>query len=253
MAKIDEAIRVAVERADWSLICNIYFAITGKTLEPPPPPAPQIIYRDVLDVDLDIDLEKSERDFPANDVNDNPDEVSNVSIDNNTSTNINDNNSNNNVLSNEINTSSKLKIIKAADIIQPETETKNNETSCVTQARNPNTSTKTKPRIGKKVPLQTTGRKLEWHDDGTLAIEDTVKANPTLAKMYNPPKPRGNRDPDKNTGRLMRVKCSLCGLEEDVSPVYATTYSPIPDDNTYKCNDCCTNSGRSLVMKRQEE
>jgi hypothetical protein len=54
------------------------------------------------------------------------------------------------------------------------------------------------------------------------------------------PQPRGKLE----RAQKIDVVCSLCSTPDKIMPSEARGYSPNKDDNTYKCNNCCTTRGR---------
>jgi hypothetical protein len=102
-----------------------------------------------------------------------------------------------------------------------------------------------KTKSGRRVPMSTKHFN-KFYDDGTEAAADLRSQNPSLSKMYVQPRPR-----DK-TGKSDKIKvtCSLCGKIELVSQTLAQGCNDRPDENTYKCNQCCTSNGRVQLIRQ---
>lgn len=84
-------------------------------------------------------------------------------------------------------------------------------------------------------PLRIKGRKIKFFGEGANA--DSHKNDPQLQKLY------GGMKHNRTTRELVEdidVICSVCGREETVSPIIGANYNEDPDENTYKCNKCCS-------------
>jgi hypothetical protein len=90
----------------------------------------------------------------------------------------------------------------------------------------------------KKLPLKKGYRPQLFVDNGTLAYGDKISSNPSLAKMYVPPRPR------ERGNNLVHVQCSVCQKWFDLSPILTNGYSQDPKENTFRCNDCLSSRGR---------
>jgi len=91
-------------------------------------------------------------------------------------------------------------------------------------------------------------------DDKTIASHELVTDKPHLGVKN--PTPRGNRgisNEAEDTGKKMHVVCCLCNNEYEISPILAHGYSTIADENVWKCNDCCTKSGRTRLRREENE
>jgi len=91
-------------------------------------------------------------------------------------------------------------------------------------------------------PMNLRGRKMEFFNgnkrDGD-ALEDSTKANPTLAKMYA----RADAirpEKEKRKAVKARVKCYACGKIEVIPIDLAPN---VAKGEGYKCNDCVTGQG----------
>lgn len=105
----------------------------------------------------------------------------------------------------------------------------------------------------KSVPFTPIKKKM-WVDDGRAFENEKVTNDPTLG-VKNPRQRDVGRDDDigVDTSKKVHVVCSLCGKQEDVAPIFASRYDPDPEENTYRCNDCCTPNGRAKVLRKLRE
>jgi uncharacterized protein YlaI len=101
-----------------------------------------------------------------------------------------------------------------------------------------------------RIPRQRTNR---FRDNGKAFADEKVTVNDDPKLGVQKIRPRGNRDANKDTGKKVKVQCSLCDKKEEVAARLAVGYSKKPDDNTYKCNSCNSPSGRAKVMRRKRE
>lgn len=110
-------------------------------------------------------------------------------------------------------------------------------------------------RQARAEPLITHGRSNEFKDNQQIASNELVTKNPRLGVAN--PVPRGQRDllhsDAVNTGKKVNVWCSLCGGQFQVSPALAHGFAPNKDDNVWKCNDCCSPTGRRNVMREEND
>lgn len=98
------------------------------------------------------------------------------------------------------------------------------------------------------------GKPNAFSDDGE--VPHVPKTGSKELPLYDIVKPR-ERKQDTTTDTIP-VICSLCGLEEDVSPVFALGWIPKALErpeadkyNTYKCNVCCSPSGRKNLNRAE--
>jgi len=98
-------------------------------------------------------------------------------------------------------------------------------------------------------------RRNRFIDDQTLAADELVTKKPKLGVAH--PMPRGNREDSdldvSDTGRKITVWCSLCGKQFQISPALSHGFVNDKDENVWKCNDCCSPTGRTKVMRTQYE
>jgi hypothetical protein len=129
--------------------------------------------------------------------------------------------------------------IESPKIIDDQLKSKNGTSAFMSPIFQPNPS-KNKQDIKNKQcrsePLGTNSYNL-FYDDATIAPEELKKQNPQLNKLYGQ-KHQRNRSPAES--QLINVVCYVCGKQECVSPILATSYSKNPDENSYRCNKCCS-------------
>lgn len=99
-----------------------------------------------------------------------------------------------------------------------------------------------------KIPKK---RKNQYKDDLKLHANELVTKKPHLGTASRIKK-RAETD-RAETGRLVRVQCGLCGEEQEVSSLLAIGYDEDPDENVYRCESCCTPSGRLRVEREKEK
>jgi len=86
----------------------------------------------------------------------------------------------------------------------------------------------------KKSPLIIPDKRInQFVDDMTIKPDESVKERPELG--VKAPRPRERKRVDK-----VEVVCAVCHRREKVVPALAIGYSANADENTYKCNDCCS-------------
>lgn len=122
-----------------------------------------------------------------------------------------------------------------------EDDDEGDETS-VRQTRTRNKGTHAGETLCRTEPMNTGRRKIEFFGGNTKegdAKEDSVKANPALAKMYSKAdKIRPAREKRKNP--KAKVKCYVCGKVE----IIALNLAPnVNNGESYKCNECVTSQG----------
>jgi hypothetical protein len=109
-------------------------------------------------------------------------------------------------------------------------------------------------RQARREPVNDQDHTNKFRDDRTVAQKD-IAIDQKLA--VKDPLIRGNRqllDIDAaDTGHTISVQCSQCDVREEVSPALAHGYDTDPEENVWKCNDCCTPSGRNEEKRRRND
>jgi len=242
--KLGTYFRQAIEGADWQKVCKVFTQITGEHIDPP-----EVAFADMEMPDdeqpsspADIEMGEYEQAEPGNsDDEDGP-------------------------------TKPVVQVEEASQQAEPPTSPRRVSVEdfrvhrdTTVQDSDGNVRDKAARKVSMSIP---TNRKNRFNDKQTIAMKDSVKANPKLGVQN--PVPRGMRglldglDEDshladaKDTGKRVDVVCSLCGKEETVSETLAVGWFKDPpgtkdDDkqNTYKCNECSTSSGRAKLLRKK--
>jgi hypothetical protein len=110
---------------------------------------------------------------------------------------------------------------------------------------------------GGKIPMRPepmgNDHRNRFADNQTIAAKELVTKRPELGVAS--PIPRGSRsllDIAPDTTGTISVVCSLCGggfLEKEA---LAHGFSTDKEENVWKCDDCCTPSGRRRIRREQD-
>jgi hypothetical protein len=84
----------------------------------------------------------------------------------------------------------------------------------------------------------TEDRDNKFVDNQGVHKKERVDINPMMGASEREPEPEKKR----KTG-LIKVQCSVCDKKEETSRSLATKYKKDPDNNTYRCNACCSSRG----------
>lgn len=100
-------------------------------------------------------------------------------------------------------------------------------------------------RETRKVSLSIpTKRQNLFVDKLDIAPDELVTKKPYLGVAN--PRPR-----EKAPSKQINVVCSICNGKFKVFEGLATGWSKDKENNTWKCNDCCTESGRRKIKRRE--
>lgn len=222
--KLPEVLKQAIKDADWKKVCAVYTAITGEKIEPP---KPKLVLPDFANMDIDINFgddgpETVEQAGENALEEEEEQEVEPVSLPSN----------------------EEVSVDEAADFIEAASKKKSEPA----------------PKVGvvsgsqsKTEPIQVAKRKNRFKDDLSVAAMHTKQRNPKLNLLYGDGSTRSTRDLIEgavDTGATTDVQCSLCDKHEKVSLMLARGYSTDPNENTYRCNVCCTPKGQLLAARR---
>lgn len=228
--KLPEVLKDAIESADWKKVCVVYTAITGKKIEPP---KPKLIVPDFANMDIDLGEYDSLED------------ASETLSDAGFSTD---------------DTKEALEALADSDEEEPpiEEEMSVDDGSDFIAAASKKKSSPTKVgnvdgRPSKVEEIKIAKRKNKFKDDLSVQSNLTKKVNPKLNLLYGDGSSRVSRNLIEgavDTGNMVEVQCSLCDKWEQVAGSLAARYSSNPDDNTYRCNICCTPKGQLLAARK---
>lgn len=237
--KLPELLKQAVEQEKWELVCAAYTAITGKPLSPPKPKPKEIDFSEfeipdsLLNINLDVEEEHDTIVLPTKE------QVI--------------------LLTGETQEEAIVLPPKKDEEDHPSPKTTpSGESSYIAQARSEDSlyeGSQDGQTAAKKKPMKIEQRRLNQFKDTLQEDAHLLKANnQNMQKLYqNATHPRNIRDGEKavDTGAAVQVQCSICETKERVSAALAHGYSSDPDNNTYKCNACCTSRGRRRVKREQ--
>jgi len=251
--KLGEYFKQAITQADWQQVCNVYKQITGETIRPP---KVKLSTLSLADVDMDEPAPKAPIAAPISPADvEMPEETENTWVE-----------------------EDEEEESEPTTPAEPPAEAKQQASAVPasvsrtsiddfrvdrqpTQGENADGG-----KVARKEPISLRKKKNRFNDNQTIAIKDSVKDHPELGVQN--PTPRGMRgklDPEKyetassavDTGTKVHVICSMCGTEEDVSPVLAHNYHydkpgtrEEDKQNTYKCNNCSTGHGRAKLFRK---
>lgn len=235
--KLPEVLKDAIENADWKKVCIVYTAITGKKIEPP---KPKLIVPDFANMDIDLGEDDSfekweeakEQEFK--DQQEYQDDL------------IAKHNAEEEQGQEEIEEeppSEEMSVDDGSDFIAAASKKKSN----------PPKAGNVDGRPGKTEEIKIAKRKNRFKDDLSFQANLTKKVNPKLNLLYGDGSNRVKRDLIEgavDTGATVDVQCSLCDKWEQVAGSLAARYSSNPDDNTYRCNICCTPKGQLLAARK---
>jgi hypothetical protein len=241
--KLPDLLKLAVEEQDWLKVCAVYTAITGKPLAPPKKKVSLLemdIPDDLLESinatrnDDDDDEDDEYEDFPEVPVIEQDDEVDDDTAE---------------------------LLIEAVDPEPVEVEDskkKDGESEFAIShgLQNQKASSDGNGTIMKKVPMGGSKMQNKFKDNLSVKAGDLKKNNPLLKKIYGKAGgTRASRDlidaPD--TAKTIGVQCSLCDKKQKVTLALARGYNKDPDQNTYRCNECDTPSGRARSARRNRD
>lgn len=243
--KLPELLKLAVEEQNWLKVCAVYTAITGEKLSPPQPKPKKV---SLLELEIPDEL-LEEVNATRNDDDDEEeeyDELPTIPID-----------------SDEIEEAKgEESLIIDVDPEPEEVEVSKkkgseDEFAISHGLQNQTSSSDGNGTIMRKVPIGDVKGKRPNKFRDNLAVEagDLKKNNPILKKVYGKVGSRASRDlieaPD--TSKLYAVQCSLCGKKQKVTAVLSKGYHKEEEQNTYRCNECNTPTGRARVARRERE
>jgi hypothetical protein len=199
--KLSLVLKEAINNTDWELVAKVYTSITGEFIEIPKP-LPPPIDPEVLDVDIDI---------TTIDVSQKGSEPS-------------------------ILIQKKLPEKRGEPYPEP---TIRRESNFIVSSKN---ESFVPQKSDKGTPCKT--RQFKKKNPGDILVTDTgefdnekASKNKQLKAMY------GNKTHKKRKLRdvepPIEVECRVCHKKELVPPVLAFTYDSDPEQNAYRCNDCC--------------
>lgn len=222
--KLPEVLEQAIKGADWKKVCAVYTAITGKKIEPP---KPKLIIPDYVNMDIDLGSEdfnkfaEQVKEEAGEDALD-EEEVEPITLP----------------------SEEEVTVDEASDFIQSASKKKSDPASKAGVVAGSQS---------KVEPIAISKRKNKFKDNLAVASMHTRKVNPKLNLLYGDGSARMTRDlieGSVDTGATVDVQCSLCDKEESVSPILGRGYSTNPDENTYRCNVCCTPKGQLQAARR---
>lgn len=222
--KLPDLIKTAVEKGDWNLVCAAYTAITGKPLAPPKPKEPDFL-------NMEISEELIQQLTGGGEYDNMPG------------------------YEDPENTAARGEAAELADDFVPPVVKKKDPLDFSVDRSNvvkKNSEGKTEAR---KESIDIGQRKNIFHDD-TNVDSHLLKDNEQMQKLYGNGKARASRDLLENvsqTGKTIGVQCSLCEKKQTVAVALAKGWHTDPDENAYRCNDCCTPSGRIKAERKQRE
>lgn len=238
--KLPELLKKAVLDQDWRAVCAIYTVLTGETLYPPVPKKKEIdflnmeISEDILqELGINGNVEPEEDDDSFSESH----EV--VSLESKKKDNI----------------SEKL----GEDGGQP--NPKANDNSFISKiydgdrpdfTKKKSDGKKEAKRESIKIPKQ---RDNKFIDNLQVATTDLKANNEQLQKLYSTSSGRVSRlltDEDAEV-KYVNVICSYCEQPDTVVSSLAVGYDNDPEENTYKCNSCCTPAGRAKASRLRKE
>lgn len=76
-----------------------------------------------------------------------------------------------------------------------------------------------------------------WEDDGVSFAED--KETDKLLSTNKSVRAGLAEKRTQDTSKKIKVQCFICSKWEEVSPTLSRGWDKNPNDNTYRCNDCC--------------
>ena len=212
--KLPDLIKTAVEKGDWNLVCAAYTAITGKPLAPPKPKEPDFLNMEISEELIQQLTGGGEYDsMPEAEPENEPEVMAEQPI--------------------------KKKDPLDFSVDRSNVVKKNSEGKI--EAR------KESIALGQRNNI--------FHDD-TDVDSHLLKNNEQMQKLYGNAKARASRDLLENvsqTGKTIGVQCSLCEKKQTVAVALAKGWHTDPDENAYRCNDCCTPSGRIKAERKQRE
>lgn len=246
--KAHELLKSAVEEQDWIKVCKVYTAITGKPLSPPKKKVSLLELEIPEDLLEDIEATRNDDD---EDEDEEYDDIPDSSVDDNYEENGEE----------EEDDEVPLIIDSPAEPEPVEVEVSKkkggeSEFSISHGVQGPKASSDGNGTIMTKVPIVKDGpRKNKFKDNLAVKAGDLKKNNPILKKIYGKGSTRATRElidaPD--TGKLYAVECSLCKKAGKVTAALARGYNKNPENNTYRCTECDTPSGRAKLARRERD
>jgi hypothetical protein len=226
--KLPDLIKTAVEKGDWNLVCAAYTAITGKPLAPPKPKE-----SDFLNMEISEKLIQQLTGGGEYDTMPGYEDPENVAA----------REAANDYGSEEAEIAATV-AVKKKDPLDFSVDRSN--------VVKKNSEGKIEAR---KESIALGQRNNIFHDD-TNVDSHLLKDNEQMQKLYGNGKARASRDLLENvsqTGKTIGVQCSLCEKKQTVAVALAKGWHTDPDENAYRCNDCCTPSGRIKAERKQRE
>lgn len=240
--KLPELLKLAVEEQDWFKVCAVYTAITGKPLNPPAKKV-SLLEMDIPDELLEnINATRNDdeeyEDFPG------PAKVG-MGVEE-------DDEEDEDVVPLLVDTQAQPEPVEVEVSKKKGGES---EFAISHGVQGPKASSDGNGTIMTKVPITQAPRKNKFKDNLAVKAGDLKKNNPILKKIYGEGSTRATRDlidaPD--TSKLYSVVCSLCNKSGKVTAALARGYNKDPENNTYRCTECDTPSGRAKLARRERD
>lgn len=229
--KLPELLELAVKEQDWLKVCAVYTAITGKPLSPPKPKTLDLlnleIPEELLEQFNDQDEEEDEYDeppyIPDGDENDMPEDGEPEP--------------------------------EIEDSKKKDDEFDKFAISHGVQGQTQNSDGKT---LMRKEPMNIPRKRTnKFKDNLNDDLGDLKKNNPILEKVYSKAGRRVSRkdlsETAADTSKKIDVQCSLCNRKQKVSPLLARGWKKEKEQNTYRCTECDTPSGRVRAERSKRD
>jgi hypothetical protein len=235
--KLPEVLKRAVLEQDWKAVCAVYTAITGESLSPPPPKVEIDLANMDISEELLEELGVRSGDEYSQEEDDTPSEPQSSII--------------------------LPEDYENEDEFTPQTTKKKVEDPTISKDEYlekygiEESSGGDSEREARRQPMSIIrNRKNKFQDNLKVASNDLKENNPVLKQVYDKVKGHSTRDllvDASQTGKKIQVSCALCKKDEMVAPSLASGYNKNPKENTYRCTECSTPSGRIKALRQQRE